>query len=268
MPVCPYARGWGIGGVVALMTMHAVSTPIFEGPLDLLLHLIEREELEITAVSLVQVTDQYIAILRAEDQIDLRALADFVAIGARLLLLKSRAILPRTPEQVAEDDLEAIEIATDLTEQLEEYRAFKGAASYLRDLDEAGHRSYVRIAPPPEDWLPTGLEKVTLKKLMTALAKALERLPPAPEPERLQRQMINIAERRQSLIGMVRRAGSVSFVRLIADCRTRLEAIVTFMAILDLLKSEDLSAEQSTSFGDILLTPGGGRPAEGAAGIA
>jgi segregation and condensation protein A len=245
------------------MTMHPVSTPVFEGPLDLLLHLIERDELEITTVSLIQVTDQYIAILRAEEKIDLRALADFVAIGARLLLLKSRALLPRTPEQLAEDDLEALEIATDLTEQLEEYRAFKNAAGYLRELEDAGHRSYVRIAPPPEDWLPTGLEKVTLKRLMAALAKALERLPPAgPEPERLQRQMINVAERRVSLVGIIRRSGRMSFVRLIADCKTRLEAIITFMAILDLLKSEDVYADQANAFGDIVLTPGNGRPAD------
>jgi segregation and condensation protein A len=239
------------------MTMLAVTTPVFEGPLDLLLHLIEREDLDITKVSLIQVTDQYIAALRSQESLDLRALADFVAVGARLLFLKSRALLPRSADEMAEDDLEAEAIATDLTAQLEEYRAYKNAASYLRELDEAGHHSYTRIAPPPEEWLPTGLEKVTLKKLMSALAKALERLPPAPpEPERLQRQMVNIAVRRVNILGSVRRFGRVSFTRLIADCKTRLEAIVTFMAILDLLKTEDLRAEQDTAFGEIVLSPG------------
>jgi segregation and condensation protein A len=157
---------------------------------------------------------------------------------------------------MAEDDLEVEAIATDLTAQLEEYRAYKNAASYLRQLEDAGHQSYTRLAAPPEEWLPTGLEKVTLKKLMSALAKALERLPPAPEPERLQRQMVNIATRRFNLMGEVRRFGRISFTRLIADCQTRLEAIVTFMAILDLLKTEDLRAEQISAFGEILLTPG------------
>jgi segregation and condensation protein A len=238
------------------MTMLAVSTPVFEGPLDLLLHLIEREELEITSVSLVQVTDQYIALLRKQDQIDLRALADFVAVGAKLLFLKSRALLPRTPEQVAEDELTAEEIATDLTAQLEEYRAFKHAASYLRELEEAGHRSFTRIAPPPAGWAPTGLEQVTMKKLLAALAKALERLPPEPEPERLQRQVLNIGERRVSLLAAVRSRGRLPFSRLIAECKSRIEAIITFMAILDLLKSEDLQAEQSAAFGEIVLFAG------------
>ena len=239
------------------MTMLAVRTQVFEGPLDLLLHLIEREELDITRVSLIQVTDQYIAALRAQESLDMRALADFVAVGARLLVLKSRALLPRSADELAEDDLEAEEIATDLTAQLEEYRAYKNAASYLRELDNAGHHSYTRIAPPPEEWLPTGLEKVTLKKLMSALTKALERLPATPEPERLQRQIVNIAVRRFNLMGQVRRYGRVSFARLIADCQTRLEAIVTFMAILDLLKTEDLYAEQDAAFGEIVLTPAG-----------
>jgi segregation and condensation protein A len=253
---------------VAAVTMLAVTTSVFEGPLDLLLHLIEREDLDITKVSLIQVTDQYIAALRSQETLDMRALADFVAVGARLVFLKSRALLPRSAEEASADDLEAEAIATDLTAQLEEYRAYKSAASYLRALDDAGHRSYTRLAPPPEEWLPTGLEKVTLKKLMGALAKALERLPPAPEPERLQRQLVNIAQRRSDLLARVRRYRRVSFTRLIADCKTRLEAIVTFLAILDLLKTEDLQAEQASSFGEIVLTSGAAGPSQEAASSA
>ena len=122
------------------------------------------------------------------------------------------------------------------------------------EASDAGHRSFPRIAPPPADWAPTGLEQVTMKKLLAALAKALERLPPAPEPERLQRQVLNIHERRQTLLARVRVTGRLSFVRLIEDCQTRFEAIITFLAILDLLKTEDLRAEQESSFGEIVLT--------------
>ncbi len=236
--------------------MLAVKTPVFEGPLDLLLHLIEREDLDITAVSLVQVTDQYIAALRSAESIDMRALADFVAVGARLLLLKSRALLPRTADEMSADALEAEEIATDLTEQLTEYRAYKEAASYLRELDDAGHRSFPRVAPPPVDWLPTGLERVTMKRLLTALARAIERMPAQPPPERLQRTLINVAERRNSIMQSLRNRGRVSFVRLISNCRTRIEAIVTFFAILDLIKTEDVVAEQEDSFGEIYLHAG------------
>jgi segregation and condensation protein A len=236
--------------------MFAVKTPVFEGPLDLLLHLIEREDLDITAVSLIQVTDDYLAALRSAETIDLRALADFVAVGARLIFLKSRALLPRTAEQIEEDEREAEEISQDLTAQLEEYRAFKSAASYLRELDDAGHRSFTRIAPPPVDWLPSGIERVTMRQLLKALGKALERLPPAPPPERMHRAPVNIVERRHAVLQAVRRRGSLTFDKLIADCKTRLEAIVTFLAVLDLLKSGDIRVEQSVNFGYIhLRTP-------------
>jgi segregation and condensation protein A len=237
--------------------MFRVQTPVFEGPLDLLLSLIEREDLDVTGISLVQVTDQYLAILRTADQIDLRALADFVAIGAKLLFLRSRALLPRSADEAQADDLEAEEIALELTSQLEEYRAFKNAASYLRQLDDVGHRSFARLAPPPADWLPTGLERVTLKQLLRALSNAMERLPVAPEPERLQRSVINVAERRQSVLVSVRRGGRLSFAGVIAACKTRLEAIVTFLAVLDLLKSAELRAEQASAFGEIVLSADG-----------
>ena len=243
--------------------MLAVKTTVFEGPLDLLLHLIEREDLDITAVSLIQVTDQYISALRSAEQIDLRALAEFVAVCAKLLLLKSRALLPRTPTQAEEDELEAEGIAHDLTEQLEEYRVYKSAASYLKELEETGHRSYVRIAPVPLAWLPTGLEDITMRKLLDALSQAIERLPVAPPPERLQRALINIAERRQMIIERVRHQGRISFVGLVSDCRTRVEAVVCFLAVLDLLKTEELVAEQSDSFGEIFLH--GHRPSPHAA---
>ena len=117
--------------------MLAVKTPVFEGSLDLLLHLIESEDLDITAVSLIQVTDQYLAALRAADQIDLRALADFVAVGAKLIYLKSRALLPRTAAERAADEEEVEAIAVDLTAQLEEYRQYKQSAGFLRELEEA-----------------------------------------------------------------------------------------------------------------------------------
>src|SRR5581483_5636496 len=165
--------------------MLAVKTPVFEGALDLLLHLIESEDLDITAVSLVQVTDQYLAALRAADQIDLRAMADFIVVGAKLVFLKSRALLPRSPEQMTADDMESDLIAFDLTAQLEEYRNFKAAAGYLHELEEDGHRSFIRTAAPPPEWIPSGIERVTMKKLLAALSKALERLPAAaPAPHR------------------------------------------------------------------------------------
>ena len=129
------------------------------GPLDLLLHLIEREDLDITAVSLVQVTDQYLAALRAADHIDLRALADFIAVGAKLIFLKSRALLPRArrtrapPRRWRRRPSPGPDVAPGGIPPLQGRRC-----PYLRELELMGHRSFVRAAPAGFDWLPSGIE--------------------------------------------------------------------------------------------------------------
>ena len=141
-----------------------LALPIFEGPLDLLLHLIEREELDITNIALVQVADQYMEYIRASEQLNLDALADFIYIGARLLLLKSRALLPRPKTE--EELLSEYEDPTDdLARQLREYKLFREAAGQLREIEQAGLHSYPRIAPPPELPPPLGLDGVTLDLL-------------------------------------------------------------------------------------------------------
>jgi len=147
---------------------------VFEGPLDLLLHLIEQEELDITAVSLVQVTNQYLTFLRSGEQIDATALAEFIAVGARLLFLKSRALLPR-PE--TDDDEEIEDLGEDLVRRLREYRRYKEAAAKLHEIEELGLRTYPRLAPVQNVPLPTGLNNVTLDLMADIFREVLERQP-------------------------------------------------------------------------------------------
>ena len=128
-----------------------LALPIFEGPLDLLLHLIEREELDITNIALVQVADQYMEYIRGSEQINLDALADFIYIGARLLLLKSRALLPK-PKTEQELLSEYEDPSDDLARQLREYKLFKEAAAELRGIEQAGLHSY-----PPQCRIYSGL---------------------------------------------------------------------------------------------------------------
>ena len=223
--------------------------PVFEGPLDLLLHLIERQELDITAVSLVQVTDQYLSYLRSGEQIDATALAEFIAIGARLLLLKSRALLPKPP---VEEDLEE-DLGEELVRRLREYRRFKEVAGALRDIEERGRHAYPRLAPPPSVPLPTGLDGVTLDLLLRLFQEALER-EPATEPEGVvERQEVTVEEKVAELSEVLRRQQRVSFRAFISACHSRVEVIVAFMAVLELIKALQLWAEQAALFGDISL---------------
>ena len=221
---------------------------VFEGPLDLLLYLIEREELDITAVSLVQVTDQYLAFLHQGEQVDADALAEFVAVGARLLYLKSRALL-----MAPADDEELEDFGDDLVQRLREYRRFKEAAGTLRAIEEQGLRAYPRLAPATVT-LPMGLDGVTLDLLFQIVRDVLER---QPEEEHasgfVERQVVTVEEKVAELTAMLERRPRLSFRSFISAARTRIEVIVSFLAVLELIKTLRLRAEQDAAFGDIAL---------------
>mgnify|MGYP000698704247 CR=1 FL=1 len=234
-----------------------LTLPYFEGPLDLLLHLIEREELDITSIALVQIADQYLEVLHATEQINLDQLADFISIGARLLLLKSRALLPRPPaEPGVEEDEE--DLGEELARQLMEYKLFKEAAGRLRDIETAGLHSYPRIAPPPELPPPPGLDGVTTDLLRQMVEIALTRKPEVAEPVAVIRpHKITVREKVAMLRDRLERDGRVSFRGVIEECRTRMEVIICFMAVLELIKSRVLEALQDAAFSDIVLVPSG-----------
>ena len=246
-----------------MTTTHAVDTeafqlalPIFEGPLDLLLHLIEREELDVTNIALLAVTDQYMRYLHEGEHINLGAMADFIQIGAKLLLLKSRALLPRpaADEPVAEDEEDPTE---DLARQLIEYKLFKEAASNLRAIETAGLHSYPRIAAPPDMPAPIGLDGITLDLLRGMVETALTRVPDEAPVQVLRPHKITIREKVALIRERLASDGQVSFRELIEECRTRMEIIISFMAVLELIKSRVLEALQDAAFADIVLVPSG-----------
>ncbi|MGE0227884.1 MAG: ScpA family protein [Dehalococcoidia bacterium] len=234
--------------------------PVFEGPLDLLLTLLEERQLDITEVSLLAVTEQYLAHLREAERLNLDAFADFIAIGARLLLLKSRALLPRDPdaEPAAEDDADP----EALLAALQEYRRFREAAEHLRELEAEGRTAFRRTASPPEIPPATGLDGTTLNSLMDVLRDVLERLPPEkPAPRGVPRESIRLADRVQALVELLDHQGRTTFRTLVAPATTRVAVIVEFLAVLELVKTRYLEAKQSQAFGDIdLIKVLGGQP--------
>ncbi len=225
--------------------------PTFDGPLDLLLHLIEREELDITEVSLLAVTEQYLRYLRAQEQINLGMLAEFIAIGARLLLLKSRALLPREEQPAVEEEDEGNDIRA-LIEALREYRRFKQAAEFLRDRDGTSG-TYRRVAPLPKVQMPTGLESVTLSSLVDVIRDIMERIPEEEPVGEVRREPVRLRDRITRLVGQLELMPRTSFRSLIEGATSRTEVIVDFMAVLELIKQRYLEAVQSESFGDIDL---------------
>lgn len=222
----------------------------FEGPLDLLLHLIEKEDLDITTISLVEVTDQYLSILRAEETLDASALAEFVAIGSKLIYLKSRALLPR-PESA--DEIEDDEVGRDLTAALLEYRRFKQIAALLREREERGWRAYPRQGAPPDLPMPPGLDEVTTEALLQIFRDALTRKPPeTPTPIRvMERETVTVREKIELVRRELRRGRPVSFRAMIERCETRIEIVVQFLAVLELIKAHEIDVRQNGLFTDI-----------------
>lgn len=236
------------------MNQYRVELPVFNGPLDLLLHLIEREELDITAVSLVQVTGQYLAQVRqmGEDQLD--GLIDFIGVGARLLLIKSRALLPR-PTILPGDDEEEEDPAGALLRQLRAYKRFKTVAQWLDERQRRGLRAYLRVAPPPRLDGHLDLSGVDAHTLFVAMQAVLARAEMMEESLQVVRpRQITIEDQIGKLHAYLGRKRAFLFTDLLANPHDRTEVAVTLLALLELIKQREAQARQTRLFGPIEIT--------------
>jgi len=231
---------------------YRVRLDVFEGPLDLLLRLIERQELDITKVSLVAVTDQYLDYIRHLQHLDAATLADFLVVAAKLLLIKSRALLP-TPSQP--EEIEQEDVGDGLVRQLREYKVFKQLALQLREREEAGLHAYLRVAPRPRLEKKLDLSGVTLEQLLAAVRAALAVQPDAaPVNGLIAPFTITIGEKMQAIDALVARKGSFGFLRLLRRAQSRAEIVVTLLALLEMIKAGRVSVQQERLFGEIVVT--------------
>jgi segregation and condensation protein A len=228
--------------------MPEISLPVFEGPLELLLRLIERDDLDITAVSLVAVADQYLAAIRTEDGCDATALAEFIAIGARLVYLKSLALLPG--RSIESGEIEEDATGRELVDMLVEYRRFSVVADELQERQEAGLRHYPRMAPPPALPPGPGLDGVTVDLMRKIMLDVLKRAPRAPAGL-IPRLRVSLVQRIAALRERLLRDGRFSFREVMAACQDRTEVIVSFLAVLELVKAGECEARQDAAWADI-----------------
>jgi segregation and condensation protein A len=234
-------------------SLYQVALPVFEGPLALLLHLIEREELDITQVSLAQITNQYLEYLAQISERDPDNLADFLVVAAKLLLIKSRVLLPQPPAPPAAEEED---IGEDLVRQLIEYKRFKEAAQWLKGLDDQGMSSYVRLAGIPSLERTVDLGEVTLDDLLSAVRDVLAMKPVEPSVNgTVPPVIITIADQISLIERKTARGRPVSFRRLLEEAATRLEVIVTLLALLEMVKQLRMTMRQDQLFGDIQIVP-------------
>ena len=232
---------------------YKINTEVYSGPLDLLLQLIEKAELDITRLALAQVTDQYLAYLHELQEQNAAEVSAFLVIAARLVQIKSAALLPRPVsigQPIEEDLCEA------LAQQLILYKRFKELSRSLEAREIAGLRTYLRLDSSQRAHIPTKLDisELTLNELVQAARDILAdkgKLPPLSQV--VSNPRITIRQKINTIIENLRTTGSVTFIKLLSSRNNRLEIVVTFLALLELVKRHIVAANQTALFGEIEL---------------
>lgn len=225
----------------------------FEGPLDLLLHLIREQELDIYDIPIAQVTDQYLLYLQRMEELDLDIAGEFLVMAATLIELKSRMLLPRPPSPPEE---EGPDPRAELMERLLEYEKYREVAALLRDQEETCRLLYSRtVEVDPEELPPVPSGTVTTADLLAALKRVLERADVEKEPAAvIPRRRITLRLKMGEILRRLKESGGrLSFHDLFSSERTRTEVVVAFLALLELLRQRKVDAQQERCLGEIII---------------
>jgi len=227
---------------------YTVQTAVYEGPLDLLLDLIERAELDITAVSLAAVTEQYLDYLHHLEETHADEISAFLVIAAKLVQIKSEALLPRPPVRAPGEE----DSGASLVEQLKLYKRFKEIANLLGEREMQNLRTYLRLAPPPKIEGKLDLSNITITDLIEAARDVY-----AQESEKqalgtvISAPKVTIREKIELISMKLGAAEHAHFRELLGENPSRIEIVVTFLALLELVKRYRVAARQEGLFADI-----------------
>ena len=244
-----------------------VQLEVFEGPLDLLLKLIERKQLDITRVALAEVAEGFLSYIDKYPEMPPGPMASFVWVASKLLWIKSQTLLPRPPLARTEEDEE--DPGDELIRRLEAYRRVREAAQWLRQRETLGLRSYVRHMPlvyeqpsEPRD-IGTGLDGVTLGRLVRLVQRRMQLgLPATPSAESVTRgHTVTVAEKVSQLRRRINALKETERIALggefeEAAMRSRTELVVLFLAVLEMIRRKYATAEQDELFGEIWMRRG------------
>ncbi|GAB6875975.1 segregation and condensation protein A [Thermaerobacter litoralis] len=230
----------------------------FEGPLDLLLQLIEKQEIDIHDIPIARITEQYLAHLEAMRQLDLEVTSEFVVLAAQLIDIKARMLLPPEPRPGEDEEPAEEDPREELVRRLLEYRQYKEAARYLSQLAERYGGRYPRLveAVAPLAGELQGLEGLTLDDLVQAFARILAAVRESPEVV-VEPEEVTVAQQMEAIMGLITATrGPVTFRACFSGRARRIEVVVTFLALLELIRLGRVRVRQDRAFGEIVLYPG------------
>lgn len=238
---------------VVVQDDYKVQLDVFEGPLDLLLYLIKKDEVDIYNIPIERVTKQYMEYLSLMKLLDLNIAGEFIVMAATLMMIKSRMLLPIEERPEMEDEEE--DPRWELVKQLVEYKKFKEAASHLQQREYLQENVFARGAEPGVTAEPdagVGLGDVSLFDLISAFNEALKKIK-VEEIGEIYDEKFTVVDKIEFVLGTVREKGKATFSSLFEKAATRNEIVCTFLAILELIRLRQLVAQQEGDFGEIVI---------------
>ena len=231
---------------------YKVKLEIFEGPLDLLLHLVKQNHLEIDAIPIAVITDQYLKYLEFMQALDLEVAGEFLVMAATLMQIKSRMLLP--PEAVPVEEEEQPDPAQELIERLREYQKFKQAAEVLSGMEKERRVQFSR--PVIRDGVPVETEEfleASLFDLLTAFSQFMAGEVSKDLIHEIIQEECTVEQQVDLLRGLAKQQEELSFTELFSRARTRMEAIATFLALLEMIRLKEVVILQGQLFGEIVI---------------
>lgn len=237
---------------------------IFEGPLDLLLHLIDKAEVDIYNIPIREITDQYLEYVQAMQELELDVASEFLVMAATLLSIKSKMLLPKPPVIELDDELyaeEDIDPRMELVQKLLEYRKYKSIADELREKEVARSQVYTR---EPEDLTPflskkqeNPVQGLSIMDVFIAFQRTLRRMSSRTSVARIRRDEISVKDRMKEILTMLDLRKKLFFSKIFEYELEREEIVVTFLALLELMKRNVITCHQSRTFEEIVILPRG-----------
>ncbi len=236
------------------MQEYKVKLEVFEGPLDLLLYLIKRDEIDIHDIPIEHITKQYLEFMDLFKMLDLDVAGEFVVMAANLIYIKSRSLLPASvqpPEEEAEEE----DPRWELVRQLLEYKKFKEAAAHLHDREVAREGAFPRVVAGAEEVPERPLGEVSVFDLINAFNKVLKRIEGKKEDLReIFEENFTVSDKIDLILKMATPGVPLKFTELFTSAASRAEVVITFLALLELIRLKQLRCLQSEAFGEIELS--------------
>jgi segregation and condensation protein A len=231
-------------------TDYKVKLEVFEGPLDLLLYLIKQDEIDIYDISIERITRQYLEYLQAFKELNIEIAGEFIVMAATLIYLKSRSLLP-VDQQPPEEDAEEDDPRWDLIRQLIEYKKFKEAAAGLHQRELEQERIFAREGGPSPLQDPLRLGEVGIFQLINAFQTVIKRVEAREDVQEIFGERFSVSEKIDAILQRVAVGAPIRFSDLFGAVVSRLEVVVTFLALLELIRLKQVRAIQKNIFAEI-----------------